>query len=64
VAHVVHTGAHPRRETSTLYFSCSGETGTDLTKCAPGYIAPKSIFASGVIWGSRSAFWCVRDVNR
>jgi hypothetical protein len=61
-AHVVHTGASRAQNVDALFFML-GWTGTDSTKCAPGHIAPKSIFASSGICGSRSAFRCVRGTN-
>jgi hypothetical protein len=50
-------------ETSTDYFSCSSGTGMDSTKTAMGHITLNLCFASGGIYGSRSAFWCVRGVK-
>jgi hypothetical protein len=57
--HVVHSGTSGH-ETSTHYFSCSGETGTDATIMAPRHVTLNCVFASGGICGSRSALWCVR----
>jgi hypothetical protein len=47
----------------THYFSCSGGTGTDSRKSALSLITPNLCFASGGIFGSRSAFRCVRCVK-
>jgi hypothetical protein len=57
--HVTHSGTSGH-ESLTHYFSCSGETGTDATITAPRHVTPKCVFASGGIFGSRSAFWCAR----
>jgi hypothetical protein len=43
VGHIVHS-VRPGRETSTHYFSCSGGTGTDSTKCATGHDTPNLCF--------------------
>jgi hypothetical protein len=53
----------PGRETSTPDFSCSGGTGTDLTKSASGHVASNLCFAFGGICGSRSAFLCIRGTK-
>jgi hypothetical protein len=57
--HVAHSGTSGH-ETSTHYFSFSGETSTDATIMAPRHVTLNCVFASGGICGSRSAFWCVR----
>jgi hypothetical protein len=51
-------------QTSTLYFSCSGGSGTDSTKSASGKLRHTCIFASGGLCGSRSSFRCVRGAKR
>jgi hypothetical protein len=62
VGHVAHSGTSGH-ETSTQYFSCSGETGMDATIMAPRHVTPNCVFASGWISGSRSAFRCVHVVK-
>jgi hypothetical protein len=60
VCHVVHFGASGH-ESLTHYFSCSSGTETDLTKSTHGHVMSNmSFFASGGIYVSRSAFWCIR----
>jgi hypothetical protein len=51
--------AHPWRETSTHYFSCSGGTGMDLIKAHRDMLHQTCVFASGGIYGSRSTFRCI-----
>jgi hypothetical protein len=41
--HVVHC-SESRDETSTHYFSCSGGTGTDLTRSASGHVMSNLCF--------------------
>jgi hypothetical protein len=55
---------HPRHETSTHYFSCSGGTGTDSTKRSRDTLRRTCVFASGGIYGSRSAFRCDWGMKR
>jgi hypothetical protein len=50
VGHVVHSGASEVR-TSTHYFSCSGGTGTEITKIALGHVTPN--FCSCMRWDLR-----------
>jgi hypothetical protein len=60
VCHVVHFGASGH-ESLTHYFSSSSGTETDLTKSTQGHVMSNmSFFASGGIYVSRSAFWCIR----
>jgi hypothetical protein len=54
----------PGHETLTHYFSCSGGTGTDLTKRAPGHIMLNlCFFASGGVCGSYSALLCIQEAK-
>jgi hypothetical protein len=55
---------HPGRETSMHYFSCSGGTGTDSRKNAPGHVMLNLCFASGGICGSHSVLRCVWGMKR
>jgi hypothetical protein len=41
--HVIHSAASGH-ESLMHYFSCSGGTGTDLTKSAPGHVMPNMCF--------------------
>jgi hypothetical protein len=52
------------REMSTHYCSCSGGTGMDSKNSTSRHVTPNLCFASGRIYGSRSAFRCVRDAKR
>jgi hypothetical protein len=52
------------REMSTHYCSCSGGTGMDSKNSTSRHVTPNLCFASGRIYGSRSAFHCVRDAKR
>jgi hypothetical protein len=61
--HVEHSGASGARKT-THYFSCSGGTGTDLTKSPSRHVMPNFyFFASGWIYRSHSAFRYVRGMK-
>jgi hypothetical protein len=51
---------HPCHETLLHYFSYSGWTGTDLTKSTPEHVTLNLCFTSSGIYGSHSAFRCVR----
>jgi hypothetical protein len=51
------------RETSMHYFSCSSGLGADSTKSTLGHVMSNMCFASGVICGSCSSFWCVRGTK-
>jgi hypothetical protein len=45
VGHVVHSGpVHPRRNTSTYYFSCLGGPAADSIKRAPGHVTSNLSF--------------------
>jgi hypothetical protein len=48
----------------TQYFSCSGGTGMDQTIARWDTLCQTCVFASGGIYGSRSAFNCVRSKKR
>jgi hypothetical protein len=52
----------PGCETSMHYFSCSGGTNTDSTKCASGQVTSNLCFSGGIC-GSRNAFRCLRGVK-
>jgi hypothetical protein len=54
---------HPECKISTHYFSFSGGPGAVSIKSIPGYVMPNLCFASYGIWGSRSAFRCVRGTK-
>jgi hypothetical protein len=53
----------PGHETSMHYFYCSGGTGTDSIKSAPGHGTLNFFSASSRICGSCNAFRCVRVVD-
>jgi hypothetical protein len=54
---------HPGHEMPTHNFSCSGGPSADPTKSAPRQFTVNLSFASTGIYGSRSAFRCVRDAK-
>jgi hypothetical protein len=50
-------------ERSTHYFSCLGGTDTGCTKMSQDTLRQTCVFASGGIYGSRSAFLCLRGTK-
>jgi hypothetical protein len=54
----------PGCETVTHYFSCSGGTGTYLTKSASRHITPNVYLCIRCDLGLRRVFQCVRDMKR
>jgi hypothetical protein len=54
----VHSGASTTQNIDALFFML-GWTSTDSRKNTLGHVTVNLCFPSGVICGSRSAFWCV-----
>jgi hypothetical protein len=60
--HIVHSDASGSRNVNTL-FTCSGGTSTDRTKAQWNMLRRICVFASNMIYGSRSALRCIPGVK-
>jgi hypothetical protein len=61
--HVVHSGASGARNIDTLFFILAWERYVFNKKCAGTRYAELVFFASGVIYGTQSAFQCVQGTK-
>jgi hypothetical protein len=62
VGHVVHSGASGAQNMK-YYFLCSGGPNAVFIKMRWDKLRRTCVFASGGIWESRSAFWCIQGAQ-
>jgi hypothetical protein len=60
--HIVHSSVSGVRNVDALFFMLGG-SGMDSTKVTSAHDTPNLCFASGGIYGSRSAFRCLEGVK-